>query len=175
HMLRMVDNLLDVSRIDAGQLDLQLQRVNLVSLAAQVIDQQRPSAGGRELLLEYDADELYVECDSLRIRQVLTNLIGTAIKYGTPDGAVTVRLRRVEAGDEETTGSSGPVALVTVTDTGAGIAPEQQAKLFHRYYRVRSSRAEGLGLGLCLSRQFVLMHGGRIWVESAEGAGSTFA
>src|SRR5690606_40768380 len=78
HMLRMVDNLLDVSRIDAGQLDLQLQRVNLVSLAAQVIDQQRTSAGGRELLLEYDADELYVECDSLRIRQVLTNLIGNA-------------------------------------------------------------------------------------------------
>jgi two-component system phosphate regulon sensor histidine kinase PhoR len=173
HMLRMVDNLLDVSRIDAGQLDLQLQRVNLVSLAAQVIDQQRPSAGGRELLLEYDADELYVECDSLRIRQVLTNLIGNAIKYGPPSGAVTVRLRRVEAGDEEAAGG-GPAALVCVTDVGAGIASEQQAKLFQRYYRVRSSRAEGLGLGLYLSRQFVQMHGGRIWVESDEGAGSTF-
>jgi two-component system phosphate regulon sensor histidine kinase PhoR len=144
-----------------------------VSLAAQVIDQQRPSAGGRELLLEYDADELYVECDSLRIRQVLTNLIGNAIKYGPPSGVVTVRLRRVEAGEGEAGGRRA--ALVCVTDVGAGIAPEQQTKLFQRYYRVRSSRAEGLGLGLYLSRQFVQMHGGRIWVESAEGAGSTFA
>jgi two-component system phosphate regulon sensor histidine kinase PhoR len=140
-----------------------------------VLDQQRPSAGGRALLLEYDADELYVECDSLRIRQVLTNLIGNAIKYGPPSGAITVRLRRVEAGDEEAAGIAGPAAVVCVTDAGAGIASEQQSKLFQRYYRVRSSRAEGLGLGLYLSRQFVQMHGGRIWVESAEGAGSTFA
>lgn len=175
HMLRMVDNLLDVSRIDAGQLDLQIQRVNLVSLAAQVIDQQRPAAGGRELLLEYDAEELYVECDSLRIRQAMTNLIGNAIKYSPADSAITVRLRRVEEGDDTTTGLDGPHAVVSVTDTGAGIPPEQQTKLFQRFYRARSGRAEGLGLGLYLSRQFVQMHGGRIWVESIEGAGSTFA
>jgi two-component system phosphate regulon sensor histidine kinase PhoR len=175
HMLRMVDNLLDVSRIDAGQLDLQPQRVNLISLAKQVIDQQQPSAGGRELTLEDDADELYVECDSMRIRQVLTNLVGNAIKYGPPGSRVTVSLRRIEEGDEKAKGLGGPGALVCVSDTGAGIGPEQQAKLFQRYYRARSSRAEGLGLGLYLSRQFVQMHGGRIWVESSEGAGSTFA
>jgi two-component system phosphate regulon sensor histidine kinase PhoR len=174
HMLRMVDNLLDVSRIDAGQLDLQIQRVNLVGLLSQVLDQQRPAAGERSLLMEYDADELFVECDSLRIRQVLTNLVGNAIKYSPPESSIVVRLRRVDAGDEAEFGFNVPIALMSVTDMGAGIAPEQQARLFQRFYRARSSRAEGLGLGLYLSRQFVQMHGGRIWVESAEGLGSTF-
>lgn len=165
HMLRMVDNLLDVSRIDAGQLDLQIQRVNLVSLVAQVLDQQRPAAGTRELVLEHDEDELLVECDSLRIRQVLTNLIGNAIKYSPADSTITVRLR----------GQGDDAALVAITDGGGGIPSEQQAKLFQRFYRARSNRAEGLGLGLYLSQQFVQMHGGRIWVESVEHTGSTFS
>jgi two-component system phosphate regulon sensor histidine kinase PhoR len=175
HMLRMVDNLLDVSRIDAGQLDLQLQRVNLLGLAAQVIDQQRPAAGGRELRLESQIEELYVECDPLRIRQVLTNLIGNAIKYSPAESQIVVRLRRVEAGVEAAEGMLGPVALVSVHDSGAGVPAEQQGKLFQRYYRARSNRAEGLGLGLYLSRQFVQMHGGQIWAEGGEGDGSTFA
>ena len=175
HMLRMVDNLLDVSRIDAGQLDLQIQRVNLVNVVAQVLDQQRPAAGERELLLEHDTAELYVECDSLRIRQVLTNLIGNAIKYGRSDDVISVRLRRMDESADESAGLSGPTALVSISDTGGGIAPEQQVKLFQRFYRARNSRAEGLGLGLYLSRQFVQMHGGRIWVDSVEGVGSTFA
>jgi len=174
HMLRMVDNLLDVSRIDAGQLDLQIQRVNLVPLAAQVIDQQRPAAGARSLELESAADDLFAECDPLRIRQVLTNLVGNAIKYSPADGAVAVRLRYADA--EGHPPEDAPThALVTVTDSGAGVSPDQQARLFQRYYRARGHRAEGLGLGLYLSRQFVQMHGGRIWVDSHEGAGSTFS
>jgi two-component system phosphate regulon sensor histidine kinase PhoR len=174
HMLRMVDNLLDVSRIDAGQLDLQIQRVNLVPLVAQVIDQQRPAAGGRELVMESAADELFVAGDSLRIRQVLTNLVGNAIKYSPPDGAITVRMRRVAEDEVIGPGVSGPAAVVSVHDSGSGIAPDQQARLFQRYYRVRSHRAEGLGLGLYLSREFVQMHGGQIWVDSVEGSGSSF-
>ncbi|MEI8305930.1 MAG: ATP-binding protein [Chloroflexales bacterium] len=187
HMLRMVDNLLDVSRIDAGQIDLQIQPVNLVALAAQVIDQQRPAAGARDLVLESAADELFVPCDSLRIHQVMTNLIGNAIKYSPDTGRVTVRLwvatnddRRV-FGDhligEGMLGTSGATeaAVVSVTDEGNGIVAEQQTKLFQRFYRVRSHRAEGLGLGLYLSRQFIQMHHGAIWVESVEGAGNTFS
>jgi two-component system phosphate regulon sensor histidine kinase PhoR len=184
HMLRMVDNLLDVSRIDAGQLDLQIQPVDLVALASQVIDQQRPAAGLHELVLESADDELVIPCDSLRIHQVMTNLIGNAIKYSPDAGRVTVRLR-VAAGDErrvfgeyltgEGTTTGEGAAVVSVTDEGSGISPEQQTKLFQRFYRVRSHRAEGLGLGLYLSRQFVQMHHGAIWVESIEGAGSTFS
>jgi two-component system phosphate regulon sensor histidine kinase PhoR len=174
HMLRMVDNLLDVSRIDAGQLDLQIQRVNLVPLVAQVIDQQRPAAGGRELVMESVAEELFVAGDSLRIRQVLTNLVGNAIKYSPPDGAITVRMRRVAEDEVIGPGVAGPAAVVCVHDSGSGIASDQQARLFQRYYRVRSHRAEGLGLGLYLSREFVQMHGGQIWVDSVEGSGSSF-
>ncbi len=177
HMLRMVDNLLDVSRIDAGQLDLQIQPVNLISLATQVLDQQRPSAGARALILEADEEELTVACDTMRIRQVLTNLVSNAIKYSPAESRITVRLRRIEPGSPEADELElpWPAALVSVTDEGAGIAPEQQQRLFQRYYRARSGRAEGLGLGLYLSRQFVQMHGGKIWVESVEGAGSPFA
>lgn len=175
HMLRMVDNLLDVSRIDAGQLDLQLQRANLVSLANQVLDQQRPSTGNQRIILDSAHDELFVVCDTLRIRQVVTNLISNAAKYGPPDGAIVVRLRRREADSPEAADFARPVAVVSVTDEGSGIPPEQQARLFQRYYRARSRRAEGLGLGLYLSHQFVAMHGGRIWVESGDGSGSTFA
>jgi two-component system, OmpR family, phosphate regulon sensor histidine kinase PhoR len=190
HMLRMVDNLLDVSRIDAGQLDLQIQPVNLVALATQVIDQQRPSAGERNLVLECAENDLMVPCDSLRIHQVMTNLIGNAIKYSPETGRVTVRLQ-VAQGDQRhlfdehlsggpdggliQAGDEAGLAVVSVTDEGSGISPEQQVKLFQRFYRARSHRAEGLGLGLYLSRQFVQMHRGVIWLDSIEGAGSTFS
>ncbi|RRR76596.1 MAG: GAF domain-containing protein [Candidatus Viridilinea halotolerans] len=174
HMLRMVDNLLDVSRIDAGQLDLQRQQVNLVSIASQVLDQQRPAASGRNLNLEAPDDHLMVTCDALRIRQVLTNLISNALKYSPNEGDVTVRLRRSYDNPAEPQPVGEPVVLVSVSDEGGGITPEQQARLFQRYYRARNRRAEGLGLGLYLSRQFVQMHGGTIWVESVEGAGTTF-
>jgi two-component system phosphate regulon sensor histidine kinase PhoR len=193
HMLGMVDNLLDVSRLDAGQIDVQLQRINLVSLAAQVLDHQRPSATGYELVLDAALPEIWVECDEIRIYQVLTNLVSNAIKYSPPQTSVTVYVsRRTVAMSEnvwhpgdaqepllllETSTASVPMrqeALICVADKGCGIPPEQQERLFQRFYRVKSRRVEGLGLGLYLSRQFILMHGGDIWLESTEGQGSTF-
>ncbi len=181
HMLRMVDNLLDVSRLDAGQLGLQIQQVNLVPLATQVLDQQRPASPDHELVLQTDEPELWVQCDSLRIRQVLTNLVGNALKYSPPATQVTIRLDIREVlcdaspSVEELAIAMPPrEALIAISDMGNGIAPEQQANLFQRYYRAGARRTEGLGLGLYLSRQFVLMHGGDIWVESGEGKGSTF-
>ncbi len=169
HMLRMVDNLLDVSRLDSGQLDLQLQETNLVALIAQVLDQQQPIAKKRELNLKNSFAELWVACDSLRIRQVLTNLVGNAIKYSPPEAQIMVRLTITENFETE------PEVVIAVTDKGNGIPIEQQGRLFERYYRAGNRRkAEGLGLGLYLSRHFVQMHGGRIWIESSEGQGSTF-
>jgi two-component system phosphate regulon sensor histidine kinase PhoR len=182
HMLQMVDNLLDVSRIDAGQLDLQIQRVNLVSLVSQVLDQQQPSAVNHELILETDYTELWVRCDSLRIHQVLTNLVSNAVKYSPPDTCITVRLstrpqdETLPAREHRALDNGVPSeVLVEVMDIGGGIPKDQLAQLFRRYYRGKNRRAEGLGLGLYLSRQFILMHGGRIRVESNEGQGSTFA
>jgi two-component system phosphate regulon sensor histidine kinase PhoR len=192
HMLRMVDNILDVSRLDAGQLSLQLQPVNLVMLTQQVIDQQRPTAGDRELLLESDQQELIVVCDPLRIRQVLTNLVGNAIRYSPPSTTVCVGLstervdRLVALHPAYVTCGAAPasqngaapdheiLAVISVRDRGAGISDEQSARLFKRYARGRERRGEGLGLGLYLSREFVARHGGEIWVESREGQGSTF-
>jgi two-component system phosphate regulon sensor histidine kinase PhoR len=184
HMLRMVDNILDVSRIDAGQVSLQLQRVNLVAMVEQVLEQQRPAAGDRILALESDAPEVLAVCDSLRIRQVLTNLVGNAIRYSPPSTRVSVWISIEPAGviaahhtayaarsdnDDRTL-----MALIAVRDQGGGVSEEQFSRLFKRYARGRERRGEGLGLGLYLSREFVARHGGDIWAESREGHGSTF-
>ncbi|WP_298816049.1 sensor histidine kinase [Chloroflexus sp.] len=169
HMLRLVDNLLDVSRLDAGQFDLQYQQTNLVTLAQQVIDQQRPSAGNRELLIESETPELIVACDAVRIRQVLTNLLNNAIKYSPAESVISVRLRHTLL-----PASNSPAALISVSDQGPGIPPEERERVFQRYYRAPGKRAEGLGLGLYLSREIVQLHGGQIWIESREGQGSTF-
>jgi len=184
YLLRMVDNLLDVSRLDAGQLGLQLQRINLVTLIGQVLDQNRPAAALRELVLETEHEEIMVSCDSMRVRQVLTNLVGNAIKYSPAETRVTVNLSIEEHAtlwtheDEQQQPASQDESvcevLVRVADQGTLIPPEQQERLFTRYYRAGGRRAEGLGLGLYLSQQFVLMHGGRIWLESIEGVGNTF-
>jgi two-component system phosphate regulon sensor histidine kinase PhoR len=187
HMLRMVDNLLDVSRLDAGQFSLQVQRVNLAMLTQQVIEQQRPTAGDRDLVLETDRPELMVVCDPLRIRQVLTNLIGNAIRYSPPATSIVVTLALVWADQlaARHPASAGRIqpdsrdtdellAVVSVRDQGAGISADQAAQLFRRYARGQERRGEGLGLGLYLSREFVTRHGGALWVESQPGHGSTF-
>jgi two-component system phosphate regulon sensor histidine kinase PhoR len=187
HMLRMVDNLLDVSRLDAGQVDLQSERVDLVSLAEQVLDQQRPAAPNHTLVLHTEHDAVWLACDALRIRQILTNLVSNAVKY-SPAGTtvqVTVGLRPVErenaVGDnaEAAAHQDNPApdyeALLRVTDQGKGIPLDQQPRLFQRFYRAQRPGAEGLGLGLYLSHQFVELHGGKIEVQSKEGQGSTFS
>lgn len=184
HMLRMVDNLLDVSRIDAGQIGLHIQKVNLVSLTSQVLDQNRLTVMNREFLLNTDYAELFVSCDSMRIRQVLTNLVGNGIKYSPAETPISVDIMVVESSllhiEPQNNGNDVPLdmplqeILVRVSDKGSMIPPEQQEQLFKRYARMGGRRIEGLGLGLYLCRQFVLMHGGRIWIESVEGVGNTF-
>jgi two-component system, OmpR family, phosphate regulon sensor histidine kinase PhoR len=185
HMLRMVDNILDVSRIDAGQVSLQLQRVNLVAMVEQVIEQQRPAAGDRMLALESGEPELFAVCDSLRIRQVLTNLVGNAIRYSPAATRVSVRIsiepagviaarHTVYAATQADHDNRTLMALIAVHDQGGGISEEQFSRLFKRYARGSERRGEGLGLGLYLSREFVVRHGGDIWAESREGQGSTF-
>jgi two-component system phosphate regulon sensor histidine kinase PhoR len=186
HMLRMVDNLLDVSRLDAGQVDLKTEWVDLVALAEQVLDQQRPVAPNHTLELHTEQDAVWLACDELRVRQILTNLVSNAVKYSPPNRTVRVivGMRPVERetavggaeADEPQAGAAPThVALLRVSDEGKGIPPDQQSRLFQRFYRAHRPGAEGLGLGLYLSRQFVELHGGRIKVDSIEGRGSTFS
>jgi two-component system, OmpR family, phosphate regulon sensor histidine kinase PhoR len=186
HMLRLVDNLLDVSRLDAGQFNLQLQRVNLVALAEQAIEQIRPLAGERQLILDASNATINLVCDTLRIRQVLTNLISNAVRYSPNGTLVTVRVWNERAdllasrhpayanGRAGKIGEVEQLAIIAISDQGSGMASEQIARLFRRYARGRQRAGEGLGLGLYLSREFVARHQGEIWAESLEGRGSTF-
>lgn len=188
HMLRMVDNLLDVSRLDADQVSLQLQHVNLVTLCQQVVEQQRPSAGERALEMNALQPEVTVLCDQLRIRQVLTNLLSNAIRYSANETVIRVSVaceqigtlvaNHLEFANTRPTDASldgeAEMALIAISDQGVGIAEEQRATLFRRYARGRERRGEGLGLGLFLTKAFVIRHGGTIWVESQSGEGSTF-
>ena len=185
HMLRLVDDLLDVSRLDAGQFNLELHVVDLVALVKQVLEQQRPAAGDRQLRLDSAPPTLPLVCDQLRIHQVLANIIGNAIRYSKPGLriGVSIDVHRAAALAERhpafVTHAPCPYdpdtefAVVAVEDQGIGIPESQRERLFQRY--VRGQRlGKGLGLGLYLSREFVVRHGGSIWFESVLDKGSTF-
>ncbi|GAB4207890.1 MAG: ATP-binding protein [Roseiflexaceae bacterium] len=188
HMLHMVENLLDVSRIEADQFRLECNPINLVALVEQVLEQQRPSSGERAFSLQTTHNELTVTCDQLRIRQVLTNLISNAVRYSPSGTPVRIALDVQTAEDltkrfpdfasarATTSMADGvPMVLVAVEDRGYGISEEQRGRLFRRYERGNQNRrGEGLGLGLYLSHEFVARHGGVLWVESRVNEGSTF-
>jgi signal transduction histidine kinase len=163
---RLVEELLAVSRLDLGRLQLQRRRLDLCPLAEQVVREAQALSARHRLVLDCP-DEVWVVADGYRIEQVLLNLLSNAIKYAPQGGDITVR---VAARADE--------AQVSVQDHGIGIPADRQASLFQRFYRAHAGTAEdrsGMGLGLYLSREFVERHGGRVWLESVEGQGSTFS
>ena len=122
--------------------------------------------GESRLQLELPAEELRLDFDKGRIEQVLDNLINNAFKYSPPESLVTVQVMRRPAD-----------IVVAIRDQGIGISPTDQAHIFEQFYRSSdkaATRAEGLGLGLFVSNQIVLAHGGQMWLESQPGQGSTF-
>ena len=191
HMMRLVDCLLDVSRLDAGQFSLLLQKADLVQIAEHAIDQLRPVAQNRELVFEHMLPEIELLCDPLRVQQMLANLIGNAIRYSPNHTRIEVRLS-IEQRDWLTAShpafadyciqqrspslnaTSEPFVLISVTDQGSGIPSAQVERLFRRYERGEAQSGEGLGLGLYLSKAFATRHEGSIWVESEVGLGSSF-
>jgi signal transduction histidine kinase len=169
-LLALTGDLLDVTRIETGRVDLVLQPTDLAGVIETVVTELRPrlEAKEQELVLDLDPDLPLALCDRVRTGQIIGNLLGNAIKY-TPDGgriAITVVLARQESHLE-----------VSLADNGVGISAHDQEKLFDRFYRAESatlSGASGAGLGLHIARSLVELHGERIWVESAPGKGSTF-
>jgi PAS domain S-box-containing protein len=161
---RLIDQLLDVSRITSGRLKLELEDVDLAELAEDVVARFADAAASGGTPLELQARERPIgRWDRLRIDQVLTNLLSNAVKYG-PGQPVTVEVD-VEGGR----------ARFSVRDRGIGIAPEHQARIFGRFERAVSGRHYGgFGLGLWITRQVVEVHGGSIQLRSAPGEGSTF-
>ena len=166
----LIDDLLSATGAETGKLSLSPAPTGLAGLLAETVASFRLLAAPKEIRLEETvAEDLPpVLADPERLVQILTNLIGNAIKFTPPRGIIAIRAGR--------SADDPGFVLVSVSDTGRGIAAEDQAKLFERLYQVgpRSAGNAGLGLGLFISKQIVDLHGGRIWVESEPGRGSAF-
>jgi signal transduction histidine kinase len=168
HLLNLINDVLDLSKIEAGQLTLDLEEYSLKDVVHTVVTAVEPLATGKALTLtaEVSKDLPIGHGDGRRLAQVLLNLVGKAIKF-TDRGQVTIKAS-----------ASDGLFAVAVSDTGPGIASSDQAKLFKEFQQADNTITKqkgGTGLGLAISKRIIEMHGGRIWVESEIGKGSTFA
>jgi signal transduction histidine kinase len=165
-MTHMISDLVDAASLETGTLSLELNDSELSRVISDAIDLLQPLADARKLKLTWQLADgtQHAHCDRERIVQVLSNLVGNAIKF-TPRGG-HIRIRAEHWGD---------MVRVSVTDDGPGIASEQVPRIFDRYWHLaqRESR-HGAGLGLYIAKGIIENHGGRIWVESTVGRGSTF-
>jgi two-component system phosphate regulon sensor histidine kinase PhoR len=166
-MSRIVDNLLTLARVDEGGLELLTKQVDLTEAVEAAVRPLRPLAAAKGLRLEVDGKCCEVAADPQRLHQALTNFIENAIKFSAPGGEVSVSAwqRNGEVG-------------VTVKDTGPGIPADAREQVFDRFYRAdpaRGREGSGSGLGLSICREVATAHGGRVWVESEEGEGSSFS
>jgi sigma-B regulation protein RsbU (phosphoserine phosphatase) len=169
HLLSLLDNVMDMARIDAGMVRVGTERVRLPRVAREAVHMLLPAAGARlQTLALGTLDEVVVTADEARVRQVLVNLVGNAVKFTPPDGSVTVTTARYHA-DGVAWGE------VRVADTGPGIAAAERAAIFEPYYRSEgTAAAPGAGLGLAISHALVSAMKGQLAVESEPGAGTTF-
>jgi PAS domain S-box-containing protein len=171
HLLEMINETLDLARIESGAVQLVLTPQALQPLLAVCMAMLATPAAQRGIRIEHaiDADAGAVLGDALRLKQVLTNLLSNAVKYNVPQGRVTVAARRVA-------GPEGDRIEITVTDTGLGMTPEQQAGLFQPYNRLgrEKTEIEGTGIGLVISRRLSELMGGTLDARSHEGQGSVF-
>jgi PAS domain S-box-containing protein len=163
---RLITALLDLSRIETGQLSIERGLVSLSALARRLVEETQPTLDRHTVRFSAPDDPLVVGGDELRLEQVIQNLIQNAIKYSPSGGAVTVHAER-----------RGNMACVSVGDDGIGIPQAALPQLFRRFYRAPNAEARhirGMGIGLYVVREIVTLHGGEVTVESQEGAGSTF-
>ncbi len=172
HLLGLINDLLDLSKIEAGKMELAFDEVNITELTNSVLSTMTGLIKDKPIILKrnLEPDLPTVRADPIRVRQVMINLLSNAAKF-TEEGEIVVN---VAVSSE---GGSQPELMVRVSDTGSGIAPEDQEKLFQPFSQVDDSptrKTGGSGLGLSISRQLIQMHGGRIGLESALGKGSTF-
>jgi len=168
HLLSLINDILDLSKVEAGRMELELARFDLPQAMQDtlVLVRERAARHGIDLHLEVDGGVGEIVADERKIKQVMLNLLSNAVKFTSEGGRVDVRTVPTDGGVE-----------ISVADTGIGIAPENQELIFEEFRQVGGDYAhkrEGTGLGLTLARRFVELHGGRIWVKSQPGQGSTF-
>jgi signal transduction histidine kinase len=167
HLLSLINDILNLSKIEAGRMELEPAEFDLPSAIENALILVRERASRRGIALQRAIDERLgmIRADERKVKQVLLNLLSNALKFTPEGGRIEVRAGIVDG-----------TAEVSVTDTGVGIAPEDQEAVFEEFRQVGGAekKAEGTGLGLTLSRKFVALHGGRIWLKSQVGVGSTF-
>ncbi|MBL8378249.1 MAG: HAMP domain-containing protein [Burkholderiales bacterium] len=168
HLLSLINDILDLSKIEAGRMELEVGSFDLPSAIGNAVTLVRERAQRHGIELKTEVGDDLGECrgDERKFKQIMLNLLSNAVKFTGDGGRVTVACHR-----------NGETIEVSVADTGIGIAPEDQPKVFEEFVQVGSNYAtkrEGTGLGLPLARRFVELHGGRMWLESTPGAGSTF-
>ncbi|XXX77814.1 GAF domain-containing sensor histidine kinase [Sorangium sp. So ce134] len=164
-MNRLIRDLLDLAKLDGGHISIQPVPHDVSVLLGDALELLREEAAEKSLRLEHSVD-LGVEralCDRERVLQVIANLVGNAIKFTPPGGEVALRAE-----------PWGREVRLSVRDTGPGIPEDQRARIFERYWQAKETAHKGTGLGLSIAKALVEVHGGRIWVESKVGEGSTF-
>jgi signal transduction histidine kinase len=167
HLLSLINDILDLSKIEAGRMELEVSEFDLPQAIQNALTLVRERALRRGIALHHVIDERVAEIrgDERKVKQILLNLLSNAIKFTPEGGRIDVRATLADG-----------MVEVSVTDTGVGIAPEDHEAVFEEFRQVGTAdkKAEGTGLGLALSRKFIELHGGRIAVYSQAGAGSTF-
>lgn len=169
HLARLVDDLVELSRIELGRFRMRPELVRLDLLVAGVVERMHPRSTlrGLSLTLQSAPEPLWTRIDPLRITQVISNLVENAFKFVPSGGSIVVTVQA--EGDRH--------AIVSIADTGPGITPEAMGKLFQRFYQIGTESIRstpGMGLGLYTCREIIRAHGGEIWAESVYGSGSTF-
>jgi signal transduction histidine kinase len=166
HLLSLINDVLDLAKIEAGRMELELSPVAIHEILESAVSMhsERASRGGIALALDTEPEEITITADERRVRQIVFNLVSNAVKF-TPDGGRVDISALAEDGRVE----------IAVTDTGPGIRAEDHETIFEEFEQAAEGKqVDGTGLGLPLSRRLVELHGGRLWVESEPGKGSTF-
>ena len=171
-MIRMIANLLNLSKMDGGQIRLNKEYVDFKRIVNHILDRIEFTIKSDEddrftIVRDYTPRDIYVEIDQDRMTQVIDNLLNNAMKYSPDGGKITIRIE-----------DNHQTVVFTVVDEGLGISKADQERLFERFYRVDKARSRaqgGSGLGLAISKEVIELHGGRIWVNSVEHQGSAFS
>ncbi|MGE0405211.1 MAG: response regulator [Candidatus Korobacteraceae bacterium] len=167
HLLQLINDILDLSKIEAGRLDLRLEEFRIASAIPEVLSVISPAAISKNIAVSATVPEdIVIRADRIRFKQIIYNLLSNAVKFTPEAGSVRVECKKTDE-----------MAVITVTDTGMGIREADQTIIFQDFRQAGKNAGgvkEGTGLGLAISRRLVQMHNGRIWVESEPGKGSQF-
>jgi signal transduction histidine kinase len=168
-LIRMTSEFLDLARLESGRTHLNMVPFELSDLVEECVEIVRPQANDKGIIVHVTDSRFAVKGDRAKVKQVLLNLLTNAIKYNREHGSIAIATQLRQDRDKS-------YVEVAVSDTGLGISREHQKNMFQKFFRVADSEgyAHGTGLGLAIAKHIIEAHGGKIWLESEQGVGSTF-